>query len=90
MRASEDPLIICPQVREMHTSLVQARKWAKSVRNCVSKLKTWSKKSDLEKVQMNHVNELLKFDTPPCNEPRHIQLKVGLFMYVISFQYSVH
>ncbi|KAG6405770.1 hypothetical protein SASPL_133364 [Salvia splendens] len=62
-------------VREMHTSLVQARKWAKSVRNCVSKLKTWSKKSDLEKVQMNHVNELLKFNTPPCNEPRHVQLK---------------
>ncbi|KAL1556835.1 lysine-specific demethylase rbr-2-like isoform X1 [Salvia divinorum] len=62
-------------VREMHTSLVQARKWAKSVRTCVSKLKTWSKKSDLEKVQMNHVNELLKFNTLPCNEPRHIQLK---------------
>lgn len=67
----------------MHNSLVQARKWAKSVRNCVSKLKTWSNnpRCDSERVQMNHVNELLKFSTPPCNEPRHIRLKVGLFSF---------
>ncbi|XP_057775815.1 lysine-specific demethylase JMJ17 isoform X2 [Salvia miltiorrhiza] len=62
-------------VREMHTSLIEARKWAKSVRNCVSKLKMWSNKSDSERIPMNCVNELLKFSTPPCNEPRHIQLK---------------
>ncbi|KAH6777584.1 transcription factor jumonji domain-containing protein [Perilla frutescens var. frutescens] len=64
-------------VREMHNNLVQARKWAKSVRNCVSKLKMWSNnpRRDSERVQMNQVNQLLKFSSPPCNEPRHIQLK---------------
>lgn len=62
----------------MHTNLIQARNWAKSVRNCVSKLKTWSNKprSDSERVQMDLVNELLNFSTPPCTEPRHVQLKV--------------
>ncbi|KAK6130062.1 hypothetical protein DH2020_036189 [Rehmannia glutinosa] len=65
-------------VREMQNNLIQAQIWAKAVRDCLFKVKLWSsyRNCDTERVQMDDVNELLRFSTAPCNEPGHLQLKV--------------
>ncbi|KAK6130041.1 hypothetical protein DH2020_036227 [Rehmannia glutinosa] len=64
-------------VREMQNNLIQAQNWANAVRDCLFKVKLWSsyRNCDTERVQMDDVNELLRFSTAPCNEPGHLQLK---------------
>ncbi|EXB37360.1 Lysine-specific demethylase 5A [Morus notabilis] len=64
-------------VRDMAKNLVNARKWAESVRRCVFKCKKWSRHQcdGLEKVHYDLINELLSANPLPCNEPRHIKLK---------------
>ncbi|KAF4403837.1 hypothetical protein CsatB_003771 [Cannabis sativa] len=64
-------------VRDMAKNLVAARKWAESVRKCVSKGEKWSRNQHdgFEKVHLEYVNELLSANPMPCNEPGHTKLK---------------
>lgn len=64
-------------MREIENNLIQAQNWAKAVRDCLSKLRLWSSnRNGIEQVQIDHINELLKLNTAPCNETSHLQLKV--------------
>ncbi|KAL6182188.1 hypothetical protein ACLB2K_043611 [Fragaria x ananassa] len=64
-------------VREMANNLKEARKWAEGVRKSVSKIESWScnRDKDIEKVHVEYINELLSFDSLPCDEPGHLILK---------------
>ncbi|KAM5572478.1 lysine-specific demethylase JMJ17 [Rosa sericea] len=64
-------------VREMANNLKEARKWAEGVRKSVSKIESWSshRDKDIEKIQLEYINELLSFDLLPCDEPGHLILK---------------
>lgn len=64
-------------VRVVAHDLVKAKKWSADVRNCLSKVDTWvhSQDSEIEKVSLNHVENLLSFDPLPCNEPGYLRLK---------------
>ncbi|XP_055961578.1 lysine-specific demethylase JMJ17 isoform X3 [Mercurialis annua] len=64
-------------VREMAENLIIAQKWAEGVRHCLSKVENWSSncRADCQPVDIEHINELLKFDPIPCNEPGHSKLK---------------
>ncbi|XP_073316103.1 lysine-specific demethylase JMJ17 [Primulina huaijiensis] len=64
-------------VREMRNNLVQAQNWAEDVRECISMVKLWSKdnKRDIKKIQMDHINKLLRSSNVLCNEPGHFQLQ---------------
>ncbi|KAL8498431.1 hypothetical protein ACS0TY_021673 [Phlomoides rotata] len=63
-------------VREIQNNLIQAQNWAKSARDCLSKLISWSSScGDTERVQMDHINELLSLCTEPCNDSSYNQLK---------------
>ncbi|KAL8053846.1 hypothetical protein ABFX02_05G100200 [Erythranthe guttata] len=64
-------------VREIENNLIQAKNWAKAVKDCFSKVKSWSNSRNCktERVQMDRINELLNLKTAPCNEPSHLQLK---------------
>ncbi|XP_051119104.1 lysine-specific demethylase JMJ17 [Andrographis paniculata] len=61
-------------VREINNNLIQAHKWAEDVIECICKVKIWSSHRNCDKVQMDHVNEILRHPAP-CNEPSHLQLK---------------
>lgn len=71
----------------MAKNLVEARKWAESVRKCVSKCEKWSRhqRDGLVKVHLEYVNELLSANPLPCNEPGHAKLKVVTFLLVIVY-----
>ena len=62
----------------MANNLKEARKWAEGVRKSVSKIENWSsnRDKDIEKVHREYINELLSFDSLPCDEPGHLILKV--------------
>ncbi|KAH9719677.1 transcription factor jumonji (JmjC) domain-containing protein [Citrus sinensis] len=64
-------------VRDMVNKLIEARRWAEGIRDCLHKAENWSSLpgSDSEKVHLDCVNELLGFDPLPCNEPGHLILK---------------
>ncbi|KAL3833496.1 hypothetical protein ACJIZ3_008232 [Penstemon smallii] len=64
-------------VRNMGNNLILARNWAEAVRDCLSKVKLWSsdRNCDNERVKMDCVNELLSFNSAPCNDPTYLQLK---------------
>ncbi|KAL9434409.1 hypothetical protein AB3S75_029115 [Citrus x aurantiifolia] len=64
-------------VRDMVNKLIEARRWAEGIRDCLHKAENWSSLpgSDSEKVRLDCVNELLGFDPLPCNEPGHLILK---------------
>ncbi|KAL7150341.1 hypothetical protein ABFS83_05G105800 [Erythranthe nasuta] len=64
-------------VREIENNLIQAKNWAKAVKDCFSKVKSWSNSRNCktERVQIDRINELLNLKTAPCNEPSHLQLK---------------
>ncbi|KAJ7952318.1 Transcription factor jumonji (JmjC) domain protein [Quillaja saponaria] len=65
-------------VRDVVKNLIESQKSAEGIRDCLSKIENWScnRGSDLEKVQLEYVDELLSFDPLPCNEPGHHNLKV--------------
>uniref|UniRef100_A0A5B7BX15 Putative lysine-specific demethylase 5B isoform X4 n=1 Tax=Davidia involucrata TaxID=16924 RepID=A0A5B7BX15_DAVIN len=64
-------------VRDMAKNLIEAQNWAESIRDCLSKVEKWScyRSNDIEKVQLEHVSNLIGFNTVPCNEPGHLKLK---------------
>ena len=61
--------------------LAEARKWAECVRKCVFKGEKWLRRerNGLKRVSLEYVDELLSVNPPPCNEPKHIKLKVITF-----------
>lgn len=65
-------------MRDTAKNLIEARKWAEGIRDCLSKVENRSCHSvgDLDKVHFEYVNELLSFNPVPCNEPGHLKLKV--------------
>lgn len=62
----------------MVKKLIEAHKWAEGIRDCLSKVENWSRHcgGDLEKIHFEYVNELLSINPVPCNEARHLKLKV--------------
>ncbi len=66
------------QVQDTLKNLIEAQKWAEGLRDCLSKLENWSYHCgvDLEKIHFQYFEELLSFNHVPCNEPRHLKLKV--------------
>ena len=65
-------------MRDLTKNLLEARNWAEGVRDSVFKVEKWSRhpNCDTEKVQLEHVDNLLCFDPVPCNEPALLKLKV--------------
>lgn len=64
-------------VRDMTKKLVEGKNWAEAVRDCLSKVESWShhQNPDAERVHMEHVNKLMALDPVPCNEPCYSKLK---------------
>ncbi|KAF7810274.1 lysine-specific demethylase rbr-2 [Senna tora] len=64
-------------VRDMVKNLIEAQKCAEGIRDCVRTIDSWSfhQDSGVEKVHLESVNELLKFNSAPCNEPAYHKLK---------------
>ncbi|KAM2673879.1 hypothetical protein EV2_015129 [Malus domestica] len=64
-------------VRETTKNLIRFQKCAEGVRDCLSKLETWSshRGNNIEKVHLDYINELLSFDAVPCYETGHHNLK---------------
>lgn len=76
------------QIRSIHSSLSEARKWAVSVRSCLSKIETWLSNpgSNMKKVSFNDVESLVRDDFTPCVEPGYPKLKVLVFdMFSMEF-----
>ncbi|XP_027329808.1 lysine-specific demethylase 5B isoform X2 [Abrus precatorius] len=63
-------------VRDMVKNLIEAQKWAEGIRDCVKKIELWLCHQDsVKEVQLEFVDELLKFSPAPCNEPHFHKLK---------------
>ena len=60
----------------MVKTLIEAQKWAEGIRDCVTKIEFWYQDSSVKKVHLELIDELLRFNPPPCNEPRYHKLKV--------------
>ncbi|KAJ7944915.1 Transcription factor jumonji (JmjC) domain protein, partial [Quillaja saponaria] len=65
-------------VRDVVKNLIEAQRLGEGIRDCLAKIENWScnRGSDLEKVQLEYVDELLSCNPFPCNEPGHHKLKV--------------
>ncbi|XP_047341100.1 lysine-specific demethylase 5B [Impatiens glandulifera] len=64
-------------VRQMVEKLVAAQSWADGIKHALSKVGKWTinHSQDKDKVQFDHVNNLLSFDPVPCNQPAYLKLK---------------
>ncbi|KAM2035173.1 hypothetical protein EV2_039190 [Malus domestica] len=64
-------------VRETTKNLIRFQIWGEGVRDCLSKLETWSshRGNNIEKVHLDYINELLSFDAVPRHETGHHILK---------------
>ncbi|XVE57876.1 hypothetical protein DITRI_Ditri04bG0125600 [Diplodiscus trichospermus] len=62
-------------VRDAVKNLIEARKWAQGIRDCLSKIENWSPGGVFEKVPLKRVKKLLCVNPVPCNEPGHLKLK---------------
>ncbi|KAJ4954062.1 hypothetical protein NE237_030894 [Protea cynaroides] len=63
-------------VRDMAGNLVKALDWAEEVRDCLSKIETWSGDcNNNTKVSWRAVDTLLNVNPMPCNELSHLKLK---------------
>lgn len=62
----------------MVKSLTEAQQWAEGIKDCVTKIELRLKHQDssLKKIHIEYVNELLRFNPVPCNEPHYHKLKV--------------
>ncbi|RZB52560.1 hypothetical protein D0Y65_048862 [Glycine soja] len=63
--------------RDMVKNLIEAQKWAEGIRGCVTKIELWlcHRDSNDKKVNLEFIDELLKFTPAPCNEPLYHKLK---------------
>lgn len=68
------------QVRVMAKNLVDAQNWAEGIKDCLCKIEYWSSNHspNLERVDLEHINNLLNLNPLPCVEPGHLKLKVKL------------
>ncbi|KAL2348037.1 hypothetical protein Fmac_002037 [Flemingia macrophylla] len=64
-------------VRDMVKNLIEAQKWAGGIRDCITQIELWLCHRDLsvKKVNLEFVDELLRFNPAPCNEPHYHKLK---------------
>ncbi|TKY70948.1 Lysine-specific demethylase 5B [Spatholobus suberectus] len=64
-------------VRDMVKNLIEAQKWAEGIRDCITKIESWlcDRDSSVRKVNLEFVDELLRFSPAPCNEPHYHKLK---------------
>ncbi|XP_020978798.1 lysine-specific demethylase 5B isoform X1 [Arachis ipaensis] len=62
-------------VRDMVKTLIEAQKWAEGIRDCITKIEFWYQDSTVKKVHLEFIDELLRFNPPPCNEPNYHKLK---------------
>lgn len=62
----------------MVKNLMEAQKWAEGIRDCVTKIELWlcHRDSSVKKIHFEFVDELLRFNPVPCNEPQYKNLKV--------------
>lgn len=62
----------------MVTNLTEAQKWAEGIKECGTKVELWlcHQDSSLKKIHLEYVDELLRFNPVPCNEPHYHKLKV--------------
>ncbi|XP_020571581.1 lysine-specific demethylase 5B [Phalaenopsis equestris] len=64
-------------VRHVFSKLIDAQKWALSVKDCLFRLEScFSLRSDkVDKVSLNQIEEILSIDPIPCCEPGFLKLK---------------
>ncbi|KAI9117961.1 hypothetical protein K1719_011103 [Acacia pycnantha] len=64
-------------VQDMVKNLIEAQKWAEGIRDCLRKIEAClcDQDSNMEKVHLEFVDELLTFNSAPCNEPAYHKLK---------------
>lgn len=64
----------------MVKNLIEAQKWAEGIRGCVTKIELWlcHRDSNVKKVNLEFIDELLKFTPARRNEPLYHKLKVLL------------
>lgn len=62
----------------MVKNLIEAQKWAEGIRDCITKIEFWLSHQDssVKKVHLEFVDELLRPNPAPCNEPCYHKLKV--------------
>ena len=72
-------------MRAMVKNLIAAQNWAEGIKDCLCKIESWScnQSHDLEKVDVERVNNLLNLNPPPCIEPGHLKLKVNLQLWFL-------
>ncbi|KAK8945425.1 putative lysine-specific demethylase ELF6 [Platanthera guangdongensis] len=65
------------KVRNVATKLIDAQKWAVSVKDCLLRADTFScsENDDIEKISLNQIEELLSIHPVPCYEPGLLKLK---------------
>lgn len=68
----------------MAKKLIESQNWAQNVRNCLSRLESWSCNGDhdFEKVQMELVDNLLSLSPAPCTDSAYLKLKVILICVI--------
>lgn len=64
-------------VRAVAKNLIEAQNWAEGIKDCLCKIESWScnRSHNLEKVDLEHVNNFLNLNPLPCIEPGHLKLK---------------
>ena len=70
----------------MVKKLTEAKKWAEGIQDCMSKIESWlcHQNSSMNKIQLELVDELLRFNPAPCNEPHYHKLKVRFLQIVCA------
>ena len=65
----------------MVKNLTEAQKWAEGIRGCVAKIEDWlcHRDSGVDKVHLEIVDGLLRYNPLPCNEPGYHKLKVLIY-----------
>lgn len=66
-------------MRAVAKNLIEAQNWAEGIKDCLCKIESWScnRSHNLEKVDLEYVNNFLNLNPLPCIEPGHLKLKVN-------------
>lgn len=75
-------------MRAVAKNLIEAQNWAEGIKYCLCKIESWScnRSHNLEKVDLEHVNNFLNLNPLPCIEPGHLKLKVNCSCSFCSVQ----
>ena len=65
-------------MRDVLKRLIAAKTWSEGISDCLRKIQNWTsdKENDLQRVHMEHVDELLTLDPVPCEVPGRHKLQV--------------